>query len=303
MSFGYTTDGSTAASTTAARIAFGVGASIPAMLGEASAMVAKPLTKPANGEEAPVIFATKDLLSDPPTGALPAIPEITQPRPWPVSSRASGPASTTETIAKKSTAAKATAEPTAHGQPPSRSANSAQGISHGQRRTQLVSAAKAKSAGLPPTEVESGAGAGGRAPTTPPLYSNNTAKIVPAAVAKMTSKPATGSEILPNVSAPKTFFRGPFPRRTAKSDSPERTTVAGSQSKGCDNIQPKRYIAAAPPEIGATAPPAQGNCSKGNGQCAAANFEPPPKSAPAVWEATTVIAKPNFQPVFTGPGM
>mmetsp|Transcript_86314 Transcript_86314/g.143002 ORF Transcript_86314/g.143002 Transcript_86314/m.143002 type:complete len:149 (-) Transcript_86314:1276-1722(-) len=80
-SFGRRIDGSTAVMTIAAKVAFGMPDSTPATMGCASAAVAKPQTRPANGEAAPVIFATIDLLSEPPTGALPAMPEAMQPMP------------------------------------------------------------------------------------------------------------------------------------------------------------------------------------------------------------------------------
>mmetsp|Transcript_106916 Transcript_106916/g.238591 ORF Transcript_106916/g.238591 Transcript_106916/m.238591 type:complete len:200 (-) Transcript_106916:820-1419(-) len=168
-SLGRIMGGNTAASTMAARTHFGVGAINAETWGKANMSVAKPLTRPMSGDEAPVIPATMERLREPPTGALPAMPEAKHPRPWPASSRAGlqppggGRSASTEMMARKSTAAKASAETTAQPQPPKRSTTSAIGISQGQSLTQLVRAA-ARPLSSPPAF----GGAAGGLPTTSP---------------------------------------------------------------------------------------------------------------------------------------
>mmetsp|Transcript_51455 Transcript_51455/g.147549 ORF Transcript_51455/g.147549 Transcript_51455/m.147549 type:complete len:266 (+) Transcript_51455:186-983(+) len=264
MSFGCKTEGRTAASTTAAKTAFGVGASNADGPGAASASVAAPATRPAMGEEAPAIWATSDLLNEPPTGALPATPETTQPKPCPNSSGPRGPDSTTDTIARKSTPANATADAIAPSQPPKRSAKRAQGMSHGSCRTQPVSAELASSEA---ELLDAPDAPDGIFPTTLPLYPIRIASKVPTTVAAMTSKPAMGLDTRRKVRKLTTFPKWLLHFITMAKASADSSPVSRSQSQGCNNIQQSLYMAAEPPEIGSAAPlSTQGSAHLGSRQ-------------------------------------
>mmetsp|Transcript_49901 Transcript_49901/g.139686 ORF Transcript_49901/g.139686 Transcript_49901/m.139686 type:complete len:310 (+) Transcript_49901:453-1382(+) len=262
----------------AARTAFGVGARRAPTWGKAKMSVATPLVKPMSGDVAPVMPATMERLSEPPMGALPTMPETTQPTPWPASSFA-GPSGTTEMMARKSTQAKAVAETRAEGKPPRRSKSSPHGISQGQRRTQPKRPNKPSATGA------ASAGALGGTPTTSPAKPHAMARSVPAAVATMTSMPGRRRRRVSK------FLQ----RSTRKSVRRVRATAPTSQTRGCVSIQNNRYMAALPP--GSGVPPRDGRVQS------FFTAEPLLKTAPEVWAATTVIAKPSFQPDLTAEGM
>mmetsp|Transcript_11695 Transcript_11695/g.22664 ORF Transcript_11695/g.22664 Transcript_11695/m.22664 type:complete len:204 (-) Transcript_11695:792-1403(-) len=141
-SLGWRTEGRTAARTIAASTACGIGARSTPAVCAVRAIVVKPHTKPMRGDAAPVIFATIDRLSEPPTGPPPAMPETMHAMPCPASSLLTpqSPDGTIsaciEMMARKSTAAKPIAETHADIHPPSCSTVRAQAIVHGHDLTQ-----------------------------------------------------------------------------------------------------------------------------------------------------------------------
>mmetsp|Transcript_6771 Transcript_6771/g.16827 ORF Transcript_6771/g.16827 Transcript_6771/m.16827 type:complete len:315 (+) Transcript_6771:385-1329(+) len=277
--------GNTAASTIAARTALGVGASTALTCGKANNSVVIPHTKPINGDDAPVSSAIFERLREPPMGALPHMPDVMQPRPWPASSVETIMPSFgegQERMARKSTEANAATDRGAATIPPRRSTTAEYGMSQGQRLTQPKKSPATPPGMAPALAPAVALDAVGGMPTTLPRYCEPMANNVPTASATMTSTPSTR----------KARLRPVFARSTTSNVSALRPAAAGSQRYGCSSVHPSWYMADAPPEI-------DGGTTH--------NFftlEPPASNtAPEVWAPITVIAKPSFQPCFTDSGM